>query len=373
MKIVHLARDEKFMPLMLSLFEEAFPGLNRYVISRKRRARQRFVADAPNVRFLAPWRFRVGWTGGDVADADLLVVHSMTTIFAKAMRRVRPACRVVWIGWGYDYYPLLQARLGALTLPGTRALAGDDAAEEETPGRSGALGSLFARRQPALASAASRIDVCCVLPTELPMLREALPALHARSQDLPLFTVEDVFDRGPPSMEGPDVLLGNSATSSNNHAEAIEMLRGRLADDARVVVPLSYGTQAYADRVIALGRELLGVDRLEPLRGWMPIEAYNERIRRCGVVVMNHRRQQAVGNIGAALFKGAAVYLRPENPLFAFYRGLGATVRSIDDLTGGTGPLQTLSNDERAHNREVIGRYYARARVVECIRGLAAG
>jgi hypothetical protein len=370
MRIVHLARDEKFLPLMLSLFEEAFPGLNRYVISRKPRARQRFVADAPNVRFLAPWRFRMGWTGAELAEADLLVVHSMTTIFAKAMRRVLPACRVVWIGWGYDYYPLLEARLGALTLPRTRALAGDDAGDEEAPRRSGALASLFARRQPALASAASRIDVCCVLPTELAMLREALPALRARSQDLPLFTVEDVFDRGPPSMEGPDVLLGNSATSSNNHAEALEMLRGRLAGDARVVVPLSYGTRAYADRVEALGRELLG-ERLEPLRGWMPIEAYNERIRRCGVVVMNHRRQQAVGNIGAALFKGAAVYLRPESPLFAFYRGLGATVRSVDELAG-TGPLQPLSDAERAHNREVIGRYYARARVVECIRALAA-
>jgi dTDP-N-acetylfucosamine:lipid II N-acetylfucosaminyltransferase len=373
MRIVHLARDEKFLPLMLSLFDEAFPGLNRYVIARKPRARQRFVADAPNVAFREPWRFRLGLASADVAEADLLVVHSMTTIFAKAMRQVRPACRVVWIGWGYDYYPLLEARLGALTLPRTRALAGDagDAGEDERPRRLAGWGGLFARRRPALASVASRIDVCCVLPPELQMLREALPALHAQSRDLPLFTVEDVFDRGPPSMEGPDVLLGNSATSSNNHAEALEMLRGCLAGDARVVVPLSYGNAAYADRVQALGRELLG-ERLEPLRGWMPIDAYNERIRRCGVVVMNHRRQQAVGNIGAALFKGAAVYLRPENPLFAFYRELGATVRSIEDLERNEGPLRPLSLEEREQNRDVIGRYYARARVVGCIRDLAA-
>jgi dTDP-N-acetylfucosamine:lipid II N-acetylfucosaminyltransferase len=265
---------------------------------------------------------------------------------------------------------LLESRLGTLTLPRTRALAGD-VGDEERPSRFAAFGSLFARRRPALASVAARIDVCCVIPSELEMLREALPSLHAQSNDLPLFTVEDVFDRGPPSMEGPDVLLGNSATSSNNHAEALEMLRGRLAGDARVVVPLSYGNAAYADRVEALGRELLG-ERLAPLRGWMPIDAYNERIRRCGVLVMNHRRQQAVGNIGAALFKGAAVYLRPENPLYAFYRGLGATVRSIGDMEGNEGPLQPLSRGERERNRDVIGRYYARARVVECIRKLAA-
>ena len=371
MRIVHLARDEKFLPLMLSLFDEAFPGLNRYVIARKRRSRQRFVPDAPHVVFREPWRFRLGLVGADVADADLLVVHSMTRIFAKAMRHARPRCRVVWIGWGYDYYSLLESQLGALTLPRTRALAGGEDDDEQKPGRLAAFGSLFARRRPALASVASRIDVCCVLPPELQMLREALPALHAQSHDLPLFTVEDVFDRGPPSMDGPDVLLGNSATSSNNHAEALEMLRGRLGGDARVVVPLSYGNAGYADRVEALGRELLG-ERLEPLRGWMPIDAYNERIRRCGVVVMNHRRQQAVGNIGAALFKGAAVYLRPENPLFEFYRGLGATVRSIEDMERNERPLQPLSRDERERNRDVIGRYYARARVVGCIRDLAA-
>lgn len=29
MNIVHLTRDEKFLPLARSLFEEAFPGQNR--------------------------------------------------------------------------------------------------------------------------------------------------------------------------------------------------------------------------------------------------------------------------------------------------------------------------------------------------------
>ncbi len=33
MKIVHLSNDEKFLPLTRSLFEEAFPGQNRYLIA----------------------------------------------------------------------------------------------------------------------------------------------------------------------------------------------------------------------------------------------------------------------------------------------------------------------------------------------------
>jgi hypothetical protein len=258
-----------------------------------------------------------------------------------------------------------------LTLPRTRELAGGRGDEDESPGegRDRASGGLFRRRRPpALVAAAPRIDVCCVIPTELQMLREALPALRAVPHDLPLFTVEDVFDRGPPAMEGADVLLGNSATSSNNHVEALELLRDRVAADAHVVVPLSYGHAAYADRVEALGRALLG-ERFDPLRGWMSLDAYNERIRRCGTVVMNHRRQQAVGNIGAALYKGAAVYLRPENPLYPFYRSLGIAVRAVDELAAG--PLSPLSPEDGQRNRQAIAGYYGRARVVDTIRKLA--
>ena len=128
--------------------------------------------------------------------------------------------------------------------------------------------------------------------------------------ELPLFTAEDVFERGPAEMAGPDVLVGNSATASNNHADAFALLAG-CTGGARVVVPLSYGNADYGAQVAALGARLFG-DRFDALREWMPIDAYNERIRNCGFVVMNHRRQQAVGNIGAALFKGATVYLRRE-------------------------------------------------------------
>jgi hypothetical protein len=35
MRVVHLARDEKFIPLMQSLFDAAIPGANRYVIARR--------------------------------------------------------------------------------------------------------------------------------------------------------------------------------------------------------------------------------------------------------------------------------------------------------------------------------------------------
>jgi dTDP-N-acetylfucosamine:lipid II N-acetylfucosaminyltransferase len=371
MRVVHLARDEKFIPLMQSLFDAANPQGNRYVIARRRRRKQRFVQAADNVVFRPEWQFRTPLIAGEVRDADCIVAHSMTTIFAKALRHARPDARVVWLGWGYDYYPLLEAQLGDPLLPATRALTaslrGDDAAGSW-------WGRLLSRpsdddapsvKRNALSDVASRISAYAVLPTEVPLLRRALPQLRGQAHEVPLFTAEDVFQKGPQLMEGPDVLLGNSATASNNHLEALDWLRSR-AGNARLIVPLSYGDAAYGQRIAALGRERFG-ERLDALTGWMALADYNERIRHCGFVVMNHRRQQAVGNVTSALYKGATVYLRRENPLFGFLAGLGVCLREIDNSAGG---LEALSAPERARNREIIGAHYARARVLSAIRSL---
>ena len=371
MRVVHLARDEKFIPLMQSLFDAANPGANRYVIARRQRRKQRFVQPADNVVFRPEWLFRTPLIAGEVRNADCIVAHSMTTIFAKALRHARPDARVVWLGWGYDYYPLLEAQLGDPLLPATRALTaalrGDDTSRpwwQRLFSRHGDDDAPGAKRM-ALSDVASRLSAYAVLPPEVALLRHALPQLRGQAHEVPLFTAEDVFQKGPQAMEGPDVMLGNSATASNNHLEALDWLHSR-AGSGKLIVPLSYGDTGYGQRVAAIGRERFG-ERLDALTGWMALADYNERIRHCGFVVMNHRRQQAVGNVTSALYKGATVYLRRENPLFDFLAGLGVCLRQIDDSAGA---LEALSAQERSRNREIIGAHYARARVLSAIRNL---
>lgn len=357
MRIVHLARDEKFIPLMRDLFERAFPGANHWLIARRSRTPLKFVQPGPGVTDRAEWWFRTPLIGRDVAGADAIVAHSMTTIFANAILRAPARTRVAWLGWGYDYYPLLGSLLGPPLLPSTRALVGADDDEPATD------------KSQALQRVASRLQCFSVLPTEVDLLRRALPALTAPHHELPLFTAEDVFGRGGADMTGPDVLVGNSATASNNHLEAFDWLAGRTGT-GRVIVPLSYGNAAYGRQVADAGRRTFG-DRLDPLLDWMSIDDYNRRIAGCGFVLMNHRRQQAVGNVGAAVFRGATVILRPENPLYGFYRDLGLHLRSVGEVEAGV-PLVPISDAQKADNRQRIGAHYARERVVQAIRDLPA-
>jgi hypothetical protein len=209
-------------------------------------------------------------------------------------------------------------------------------------------------------------------PADAPLLREALPSLRALHHPIPSFTVEDTFAAGAAPMSGPDLLLGNSASANNNHLESMELLRGRLPAGGRVRVPLSYGIapRGYADAVVQAGRAALG-ERFEPLTGWLPIERYNALTARCGWVFMNHRRQQAMGNICAALYRGATVYLRRDNPLFGFFGELGVVLRAVEDLEADPAlPLQALSPEALQRNRAAIEARYARAKVVAAVRAL---
>jgi dTDP-N-acetylfucosamine:lipid II N-acetylfucosaminyltransferase len=377
MKIVHLSNDEKFLPLARSLFEEAFPGQNRYLIAQPRRGAVRHVAPAPDVSHHHSQRFRSRWIARDLAGADCVVVHLMSTRFAPALRHVRSDCLVVWIAGGGDYMPLIEPRLGNLLLPGTAGLVGS---LQPTP-RHGRLrqawsrlmsGLRSARKAPAVVSVAPRIDVFSANPADARLLREVLPSLRAVLHVIPSFTVEDIFAAGMGAMAGPDVLLGNSAVPTNNHLEALSLLRERLPPGGRLVAPLSYGKAppGYARAVVEVGTAALGA-RFEPITEWMPIEAYNARIAGCGWVFMNHRRQQAVGNICAALYRGATVYMRRDNLVYGFFTDLGVSLLAIEALEADpTAPLQSLTAAQRQRNREVIEARYGRTRVVAAIRAL---
>ena len=385
MRIVHLSNDEKFVPLAQSLFDEAFPGQNRYLLAKVRRGARRYVTPAPEISHHGSLRFRTRWIRRDLASADCLVVHLMSSKFAPALRHVRPDCLVVWIAGGGDYMQLLEPRLGSLLMPQTaeltRALDGaprQDAQRGLWPGLRAWARARTARasqalpEQPPVVSIAHRIDVFSANPADAGMLRDALPSLRAKLHVIPSFTVEDIFAAGAQAMAGPDVLLGNSANPSNNHLEALELLRGRLPAGGRIVVPLSYGKAhpGYARAVAEAGRAAQG-ERFEPLRDWMPIGEYNTRIARCGFVLMNHRRQQAVGNIGAAFYKGATVYMRRENPLFGFFADLGLTLHAIETLEAdAAAPLVALTAEQQLSNRRAIKARFNRKRVVAAIRAL---
>ena len=124
-----------------------------------------------------------------------------------------------------------------------------------------------------------------------------------------------------------DILVGNSAYPTNNHLEVFDKLKDHDLTGRKVVVPLTYGNDTYREKILKIGQEMLG-DSFDPIIDHLSLTAYLEKVDRCGIVIMNHARQQAVGNITNALWEGKTVYLG-KSSLLPGYRNLGFPVRSF--------------------------------------------
>ena len=118
--------------------------------------------------------------------------------------------------------------------------------------------------------------------------------------------------------------------------------------------PLTYGNGPYRDAVINAARECLG-ERFLPLVDFVSPDEYANLLRPCGHVVMNHRRQQAVGNIFAALWRGARVYLNDTTVCKALTRQ-GFEIEQIDDGLGVTRAtaLRPCSDEQARYHRDLL-------------------
>lgn len=133
----------------------------------------------------------------------------------------------------------------------------------------------------------------------------------------------------PKLHEGTNILLGNSASSTNNHLDALEKLRPFAGENIRIYCPLSYGDAAYGDKIATAGKEMFG-DKFIALREFMPLDKYLELLTDIDVAVFNHNRQQGMGNITTLLGLGKIVYMRSNITSYEALQRLGIRVRDID-------------------------------------------
>ena len=130
------------------------------------------------------------------------------------------------------------------------------------------------------------------------------------------------------------IILGNSATITNNHIEALKKL-AHIKDNIQVYCPLSYGDSKYAQKVIYAGKKLLG-DSFIPLLDYMNKDDYWQLLYNCDIGVFNLDRQQALGNINTLLQFQKKVFLRKDSPLYNYYHRLGIETYDlsvIDDMS----------------------------------------
>jgi len=154
---------------------------------------------------------------------------------------------------------------------------------------------------------------------------------------------------------GISILLGNSATPSNYHQDALEKLsRSPIAERISIYCPLSYGDPQYAEEVSRLGQKLFST-RFHGMMEFLPPEQYYEFLGHIDLAMMNHDRQQALGNIFALLYIGKKVYIRDDNPIFTWFGEQEMVVGNVREIfEGGTHIPVSLTPEEALKNHRVM-------------------
>jgi dTDP-N-acetylfucosamine:lipid II N-acetylfucosaminyltransferase len=378
--ILHIAPDDKFVPFLQGLFEEALPGENMWRVLTCKPI-PAFAVPAGDMEIVGNEYYGSEKFKNDLQIADCVIFHSMNLSSRQkllVLSRIPVETTIIWRGWGFDYYGILQANGLRLLLPETSSLIKRPSILErfsvkQLPRK--LLNAIFLKTAaPVIANKLIvRIDYfSCCIPGDYDALKLALPNFKAQFLPLNYYSVEDIFLKGDglQDLAGEDILLGNSATPANNHIEVMRAL-GKLGLQGRkVIVPLSYGDMKYRERIIQAGKDLLG-ESFIPLTDYMSLPEYNRFISSCGILIMNHIRQQAMGNISSALLRGGKVFLRQENPICNYYTRMGVKLFPFSDDITIEDLDAPLNKEDVLRNKEIMLSIWSRAQGIKNVKSIS--
>ncbi|MEX8519827.1 MAG: TDP-N-acetylfucosamine:lipid II N-acetylfucosaminyltransferase [Leptothrix sp. (in: b-proteobacteria)] len=365
MRILHLVSDEKFIPFVDEIFCRVSGVVNTYLVivadatqplKYLQPLQSKFVADKHTLDSIRP---------EDVSH-DAIIIHYLDPLKIRVVRNLRTRAPIVWSGWGGDYYESFSALNKDIFGQNTKLLQDQLISSQSLLSRfRGKLSKLLYQHwhEASIIRFMKRIDYFSApIPEDYERICDHLQ-LRAKYQQINYASLEMTFDQGPSMTTGTDILIGNSASASNNHLEVFDLLKRCDIGTRNVIVPLSYGSAAYRNAIVQVGIPAFG-EHFVPLVDFMPLEQYNTLISNCSIVIMGHKRQQAVGNIATMLYKGAKVFLEECTTTFQFLRSRGAHVYSLSDLAQPTdGLLDPLGHAEQMQNAEVIRDFWNDARV----------
>ena len=375
MKILHLIMDEKFPDSAYEFFEAVDPGESTYMLADKYSPIRHLEKINPvRVSKYAFWdpRFIKSLEG-----YDAIILHSLHPFALEIIARVRISMPVLWIGMGYDYYDLLTNAPSDLLKARTKRIHNPTGRlPKKSPFK--ILKGIVRRavypnalRKKALIK---RIDLFApVLESEYPLIKSALNAPFPEYVRWNYGKIADLIDGelGNKHVTDKNILVGNSASATNNHLDAFDILaKVGIPEGSKVIVPLSYGDTEYREKVIAEGRRLFG-NQFQPITEFMAMEQYIDLLSTCSSVVMNHLRQQAAGNLFITLYLGAKVFLDPKNPLYEEFSNMGLVINELSGL-GGEKLDEALSPEQLASQKTILKAARGRAAFEQNTRNVIA-
>jgi len=369
MKILHVCTDDKFIDGMIDLFEFVYPNQNRFLIFGSKKRPLRYVKNK-NIIMGDTRYLYLGGMRQDIKNIDVIIIHYLTEISAYLALQASPDVKIIWSGWGADYYRLMPEFNYKSVLPETRCLIEND---EHKPLPSISFKSKIislvnrVKIQGSIVKIIKRIDYfSSPVPLEYYIVKDNIPEFSAKYLQLNYSSTKTNLKNSRTNVNAKNILVGNSATPTNNHIEVFKLLKNIIPEDVKILVPLSYGNEAYREKIIKIGYEMFA-DQFQPLVGFLPLDDYQKKLADCSVVIMNHIRQQGRGNVLMSLYAGKKVFLRKESVVYQHLTSLGVNLFNIDMLNSKELNIK-LDEVEVLNNQAIIEKNWSDEVVINNVK-----
>lgn len=355
LKILHLANDEKFIHLIADSFNAIENIANFFfIIVNDKSSPLRHINQLPDMKVVDKQDIFEFIASSEINNYDAIIVHYLDELKARIVLAASPRTAIVWSGWGGDYYDLIRFKQYS---PKTLAVKKQILNQKtifiriETILKPILKQMLFTKILP---KAIERFDYfSSPVPNDYDLVK-GIHGFRAEYAQLNYANVERTFKPGFDFVNGSNILVGNSASLPNNHLNIFDLLANLNLAARNIIAPLSYGDSAYRNIIIEHGTKIFG-DHFVPLVDFMPLQQYNELIGSCSIVVMGHKRQQALGNILIMLYKGAKVFLDEVSTVYTFLKEKGVYIFRLDEINEKTfNSDNCLTRVEVAHNRNIL-------------------
>ncbi len=151
------------------------------------------------------------------------------------------------------------------------------------------------------------------------------------------------------------ILAGNSGNPSNLHYEIFSKLEPLKDSAIRIYCPLSYsGNPDYISSVEARGKQIFG-DKFIPMNEILDPDRYLDLLYDIDVAIMNHDRQQGLGNILPLLYFGKKVFMRSGTSSFEYLKSIGCHLYDISSFDTFDESLFRSEQEKLKENSHIIG------------------
>lgn len=262
---------------------------------------------------------------------DIVIIHSLASVPFYKIHQLSRNIKVVWIAWGYDIYTFPHPEFPFVEINLYRKLTKkliNLTIKSYLQRKHGLFHTIYEWNK--IKRNISRIDYFSgIIPEEYDLMCRNSFFKAKRVQWH--YTLMQNKTQEKLSCNSNNILIGNSADPSNNHADIMYAIKDILSLNSKVIMPLSYGgTPDYKRNIINLGYQLFE-ERFIPILDFMPIDEYSYLISSCRNVIMGHERQQAIGNINMSLRIGCRVFLYKSSMNYKYYKSLGFKIFAIED------------------------------------------